>query len=128
MVQMQVGHGTPVTIYDSSDQELGTTVNPINVEGTVTEAAPAATALTTAQVTVSATEVLLLPLDTARLGATLANNSGITIYLGPTGVSATNGLIVPTGGSYNIDFPNYTGAVYGLAASGNPVISRAILK
>lgn len=128
MVAMQKGHGVPTTLYDSNDVEIGTADNPVNVEGTVTEAAPAATAFTTAQVTVSATEVLLLPVDAARLGATLANNSGITVYLGPTGVSAINSLILPSGGSYNIDFPNYTGAIYGLAASGNPVISRAILK
>lgn len=129
MVQIQKGHGNPVTIYDSADQELGTAVNPINVEGTVTEAAPASTVIATAGITLSATEVIILPVDATRLGASIENpgTNTIVVYIGPTGVTALNGFDLPPGSAYSIDFPNCTAAVYGLAASGNPVVKRIVL-
>ncbi len=125
--KIQKGHGSPVTLYDTSDNSVGVTGNALVVSGTVIETAPAATTFAAAQVTASATEVLLLPLDTTRMAATLANNTAINVYLGPTGVTAVNGFILAPGMAYNIDFPNCTAAVYGLAASGNPVISRIVL-
>lgn len=129
MVQMQLGHGSPVTIYDSSDQELGTTVNPLNVEGTVTESAPTSTTIATAGITLSATEVLILPVAASRLGASIENpgTNSIVVYIGATGVTAANGFDLAPGAAYNIDFPNCTAAFYGLAASGNPVVKRIVL-
>lgn len=125
--RMQTGHGTPVTLYNSSDTEIGTTTDPLNVEGTLVVTPSVATVFTSAQVTVSATEVIVLPANAAALGATLVNTGSVNIYLGPTGVTATNSLILPPSSAYNIDSPNYTGAIYGLAASGNPVVSRVVL-
>lgn len=115
MVKMQTGHGSPVTLYDSTDTESGTAANPLK---TTTSATPSTT-LTTSQITVSATAVLILAANTARLGATVANQNTATVYIGQTsGVTATTGLPVPVGSAYNVDVPLYTGAIYGILASG----------
>lgn len=119
MVAMQRGHGAPTTLYDSTDTEIGTAAKPLQVAGTVTEAAAAATTLTTNQLTISSTAVLLLAANTARLGASIGVFNSSTVYVGQTsGVTSANGIPVPQGSSYNVDFPNYTGALYGILASG----------
>lgn len=118
--KIQAGHGSPVTLYNSSDTELGTATDPINVEGSLTISPIASTTLTTSQVTISATAVLILALNASRLGATVVNPAGAAnLIIGQTsGVTATTGLIIPPGGAYNIDEPLYTGALYGILASG----------
>lgn len=121
MVKMYpaTGHGSPVTLYDSTDTEIGTAAKPIQVAGTTTENAPAAITLTTAQITISSTAVLLLAANPSRLGATIGVFNASTVYVGQTsGVTSANGVPVPQGSAFNVDFPNYTGALYGILASG----------
>lgn len=125
MVKMMTGHGEPVTLYDSTDTEIGTTASPLKVSGTVTESAPAATTVAPNQLTVSATQVLLLPQNSSRLGATIGNtipSASTTIFIGPTGVTAANGFPLAPGSAYNIDFPNVTAAIYGITASGQQLV------
>lgn len=123
-IPISSGSGSPVMLVDKNNNIVGETGSPIVVSGTVTETAPAATTIATAQITCSATEVIIYPADATGLGGTLGNFSGIDIYIGPTGVTAANGYTLKPNCSYNIDFPNFTGAIYGLAASGNPVVQR----
>lgn len=129
MVAMPRGHGSPSTLFDSTDTEIGTTANPLKVAGTVTESAPVSTIIATAGITLSATEVIILPVDATRMGASIENpgTNTIVVYLGPTGVTALNGFDLAPGAAFNIDFPNCTAAIYGLAASGNPVVKRIVL-
>lgn len=127
MVAMPTGYGSPVTLFNSADTEIGTTATPLKVSGTVTETAPASTTLTATQVTVPATAngILILAANTARLGAIISNPSTVTVYIqqAATGVTTSNGFGIPAGTSFNIDFPLYTGAVYGIVASSTQVVT-----
>lgn len=95
--------------------------HPLPVTGTATITPVKSTVLTSSQVTVPATAngILILASNTARLGATIVNNSSQTIYISqqPTGLTSSNGLGIPAGSAYNIDEPLYTGAIYGIVAS-----------
>lgn len=124
MVKMQTGHGSPVTLYDSTDTEIGGAASPLKVSSVPT----ASTTVTTAQTTVSATAVLLLPLDTTRLGGSISNAAGtVTLWIGGVGVTAATGFGVPAGSAYNIDVPNITAAIYGIVSSTAPLISTIAL-
>jgi len=98
MVNMQTGHGSPVTLYNTADQEIGTVADPINVEGNLVVTPATSTAIATSQITVSATEVLLLAVSATRDGATISNGiagASQTIYIGNTGVTTATGFPIP---------------------------------
>lgn len=120
-VQMPAGHGTPVTLFNSSDTEVGSAATPFVVSG------PAATTLTATQVTVPATAngILILAANASRKGATVSNAGAVSVFIqqAATGVTVSNGFEIPGGGAYNIDFPNYTGAIYGIVATGTKVVT-----
>lgn len=123
---LQVGHSTPVQIWDTNDSPVGTTTNPIKVSGTVTEIAPASTTLTATQVTVPATAngIVVLAANANRLGASIVNPGTVAVFVqqAATGVTTSNGFGIPGGSSYNIDFPLYTGAISGIVASSTQVV------
>ena len=85
------------------------------------------TTFTATQVTVPATAngILILAANANRKGATISNPSAVTVYIqqGSTGVTTTNGFGIPPGSSYNIDEPLYTGAIYGIIATGTQVVT-----
>lgn len=126
MVQMMVGHGTPVTLYSTADTEIGTAATPLRVSGTVTEAAPASVTLTASQVTVPATAngIVILAANANRVGATIVNPGTVAVFIqqAATGVTTSNGFGIPGGSSYNIDFPLYTGAISGIVSTSTQVV------
>lgn len=85
------------------------------------------TTFTSTQVTVPATAngILILAANANRLGATISNAGTVSVYVqqGATGVTTTNGFVIPGGSSYNIDEPLYTGAIYGIVATGTQVVT-----
>jgi hypothetical protein len=87
----------------------------------------ASTTMTATQVTVPATAngILILASNANRKGATISNPSSVTVYIqqGSTGVTTSNGFGIPAGSSYNIDVPLYTGAIYGIIATGTQVVT-----
>lgn len=113
---MQLGHASPVAIYNGQDQIIGVSGTPLVVSGAVTINPSASGTATTSQLTVSATAVLILPANASRLGASIANPAGPnTIYWGQTsGVTTATGFPIPAGSAYNIDTPNYLGNVYAI--------------
>jgi hypothetical protein len=64
--------------------------------------------------------VAALAADATKAVRTLSNQSGSTVYLGPTGVQSTTGLPVPSGSGY--DASSLTGALYCATASGTAVV------
>lgn len=83
--------------------------------------------LTATQVTVPATAngILILGANANRKGATISNPGSVTVYVqqAATGVTTSNGFGIPPGSSYNIDEPLYTGAFYGIIATGTTVVT-----
>jgi len=99
----------------------------INTAGTTVITPVKSTVLTPTQVTVPATTngILVLAANANRLGATISNPSSVTVYIGSaaTGLTVSNGFGIPAGSSYNIDEPLYTGAIYGIIATGTQVVT-----
>lgn len=93
----------------------------------VTVSAATSTTATATQVTVPATAngILILAANSSRKGATISNPGSVTVYIqqAATGVTTSNGFGIPAGSSYNIDTPLYTGAIYGIVASGTNVVT-----
>lgn len=85
------------------------------------------TTFTASQVTVPATTngILVLASNANRVGATISNPGAVPVYIqqGATGVTTSNGFAIPAGASYNIDSPLYTGAIYGIVATGTQVVT-----
>lgn len=83
--------------------------------------------MTATQVTVPATAngIQILASNASRKGATISNPGSVSVYIqqGSTGVTTSNGFAIPAGASYNIDSPLYTGAIYGIVASGTQVVT-----
>ena len=123
MVKIQTGHGSPGTLYESTDTEVGSVAKPLVVSS---EGATSTTA-TTSQTTVSATAVLILAANTARLGASIENPAGpnIIYWGGANTVTTATGFPIPAGAAYNIDIPNYTGAVWAIT-TGSGQLSAVI--
>lgn len=107
------------------------TVNPLSqdLNGNLrTSATPVkSTTFTPTQVTVPATAngILIIAANTARLGASITNPGPADVYVqqGATGVTTSNGWAIPAGTAFNIDSPLYTGALYGIVASGTQVVT-----
>lgn len=93
----------------------------------VTNTPTASTTLTSTQVTVPATSngILILAANANRKGATISNPGSVSVYIqqGSTGVTTSNGFAIPGGSSYNINSPLYTGAIYGIIATGTNVVT-----
>lgn len=106
----------PNTMKVNADGSVNTTITPV-----------ASATLTATQVTVPATAngILILGANTNRKGATISNPGAVTVYIqqGSTGVTTSNGFGIPAGSSYNIDEPLYTGAIYGIVATGTQVVT-----
>lgn len=106
---------------------------PLPVTGTFTPAGTqtvvpvASTTATNTQVTVPATAngILILAANSVRLGAIVANPGAVPVYWqeAATGLTTTNGGIIPAGGALVIDGPLYTGAIYGIVATSTQVVS-----
>lgn len=93
--------------------------------GVASDAVPSTT-LTSSQVTVAATATSLLASNTARVGALIVNNGTVSVFLGQTsGVTTSNGLELPAKAALSIDSPLYTGALYGIVASGTAAVTIA---
>lgn len=131
----QPGTITPLVFSNDAGSllEIVSPSNPLPVTGTITPSGTQAvvgvpsTTATNTQVTVPATAngILILAANPARLGAIIANPNAVTLYWqqAATGLTTTNGGIIPAGGSLNIDIPDYTGAIYGIVATGTAVVS-----
>lgn len=106
----------PNTMKVNSDGSLNTTITPVS-----------SATLTATQVTVPATAngIVILAANTSRKGATISNPGSVTVYIqqAATGVTTSNGFGIPAGSSYNIDEPLYTGAIYGIIATGTSVVT-----
>jgi hypothetical protein len=85
------------------------------------------TTFTATQVTVPATAngIAVLAANALRVGAVISNPGPSTVYVhqASTGVTTSNGFGIPGGTSYTIDSPLYTGALYGIVASGTQVVT-----
>ncbi len=125
------GHGTPVTLFDTTDTEIGTAATPLQVAGSTTITPVASTTMTATQVTVPATAngILMLAANANRKGATIINPGTVTVYASSaaTGLTTSNGFAIPGGTAYNIDEPLYTGAIYGIIATSTTVITTVEL-
>lgn len=105
MTQVSAANPLPVSIESGGGVQ--------QVEGVTS------TGLTTAQVAASQTVATLLAANTARTGASLVNIGPATVYFGKTNaVTATTGYPVLPNTAFNIDIPLYTGAVFGICATG----------
>ncbi len=72
-------------------------------------------------VTVGTAAGLVLAANTWRIGCTIMNNGGATIYLGTDSSVATGtGIPVGQGGNYDFNgYNNYKGPIYGISGSAN---------
>lgn len=133
-LELNPGTAPPEMVVFSNDAgtklEVVCPANPLPVSidaGSITITPVKSTTLTPTQVTVPATAngILILAANANRLGATISNPGTVSIYIqqGATGVTVSNGFGIPGGSSYNIDEPLYTGAVYGIVASGTQVVT-----
>lgn len=85
------------------------------------------TVLTPTQVTVPATAngILVLAANANRLGAIITNSGSASVFYSSaaTGLTITNGGELRAGSALNIDEPLYTGAIYGIVATGTQVVT-----
>jgi hypothetical protein len=82
--------------------------------------------ITTTQVALSTTATSIAAADTNRRFLFISNASGSTIYIGKDNtVTTSNGFAVPTNSIVEINrfFEGYTGAIFGIAASGTPTVT-----
>lgn len=81
------------------------------------------TGLTTSQASVGVTSAPLLAANPARTGASFVNVGPNYLFIGKTaGVTATTGFPIPPNTAFNIDIPLYTGAIFGICASGSSAL------
>ena len=73
-----------------------------------------------AQVSVAATATPLVTARAARRSVTIYNTGTAAIYLGGSGVTATSGFPIPSGGTLTVAF---AGALYAITASGTGAAS-----
>jgi len=75
----------------------------------------------TGQTTVTTSSALVAPAN-SRISLTLTNNSTTPVYYGPSGVSITDGDLLPgvIGAAVTL---NTSSAIYGVTASGSAVLS-----
>lgn len=90
----------------------------VNLEGATTVVSGTATL---ANVASSATNVTLLAANTARLGATITNDSTQVLYVkfGATASATSYTVQIAAGGYYEVPQPVFTGKLDGLWASAN---------
>jgi len=69
-------------------------------------------------VTVSSMTVTMIMGGGSTSGAIVMNNSAVTVYLAQKQASASVAAGLPVAAGATIDISNYTGGIYGLAASG----------
>lgn len=102
---------------------------PVIISGTVTETAPAATTITTAQVTVPATVngIQILATNASRKGASIYNPGSVNVYIAQTNAVTTSSGFIPPFATYTVDFPNYTGAIFGIVGTGTQIVSTTEL-
>lgn len=83
--------------------------------------------MTATQVTVPATAngILILAANANRKGAVISNPSAPSVYIqqAATGVTTSNGFAITGGAAFGIDGPLYTGAIYGIVATGTQVVT-----
>jgi hypothetical protein len=77
--------------------------------------APTGATAVTAQVSCATTATALLAADTTKAVRSIANNSGATVFLGPSGVTTSTGIPIATGQGF--DASHLTGALYCIVAS-----------
>jgi hypothetical protein len=73
-----------------------------------------------AQVSIGTTATLIFGADVTKRGRTISNQSGVTVFVGPSGVTTGTGFAVPTGSGY--DASNLDGPLYGIVATGSATI------
>lgn len=134
VLTLNPGTAPPEMIVFSNDAgtllEVVSPANPLPVlvnAGSISITPVKSTTLTPTQVTVPATTngILILAANANRLGATISNPGTVPVYIqqSATGVTVANGFGIPGGSSYNIDEPLYTGAIYGIVATGTQVVT-----
>lgn len=98
----------------------------IGADGSISSGGVASGTMTPTQVTVPATAngILILAANASRVGAQIATGS-VAVYIqqGATGVTTINGFAIPANTIYTLNSPRYTGAIYGIVASGTSVVS-----
>ncbi len=113
MVSLQHGHGSPVTLYDSTDTELGTVATPLNIAGsfsaTLAGFTPNGNVASRAVSNVSAS--VALPAGTV---VAVTNWGSVTAYLT---------LSVGAGAAATTDFALLAGATVGLTVGSNTFIN-----
>lgn len=100
-------------------------VNPdgsINVNGTTGGGSPAN--FTPAQVSVATTATLIVAARTGRNLISIVNTTTTPIYLGGSGVTTSTGQLLPGVVGASLTLP-YTGALYGIVASGTATVTEA---
>lgn len=113
---------------------MGATVSLVDKAGVYvdggkgTSAAPSiqrsqgAPAIAVNQITVAATSTLIVAARTNRNTVTVVNSGATDVFIGPTGVTITTGVLLPgtKGASLTL---HATSALYGIAATGTQVVS-----
>lgn len=81
--------------------------------------------MTVTQVTVPATAngISLVASNSSRKGLIITNPGTVSVYYAQTNGVTTSSAIIPAASSLVFDVPNYTGAVFGIVATGTQVVS-----
>lgn len=94
----------------------------------VSVSASTSSTMATTQVTVPATAngISVLASNSSRKGAVITNLGPTTVFLAQTNaLTTTTAIAVAAGASFVVDSPLYTGAFFGITASGTQVVSVA---
>ena len=131
MASYNINNGSAATIF-VADQALphganlqGVSLTSAQVAALQATAGVSVTAVggsvTSSQATLSTTASLVVAARPGRTQTTFINHSSIDVYLGPSGVTAANGILLAGTKGTQITIPGGA-ALYGIAASGTPAV------
>lgn len=72
------------------------------------------------QVSIGTSATKIFDADTTKRSRQISNQSGVTVYVGPSGVTTANGFAVPNGSGY--DASSLDGPLYGVVTTGTATI------
>ncbi len=109
-------------LVDANGHQAGIAANPLAVSATV---APSATFNPGNPVSVSTTATLVVAARTGRSSITIENEGTTPVYIGNSAsvTPTTSRVLLPGSVGASITL-NYTGAVYGITASGSQTVSE----
>jgi hypothetical protein len=105
-----------IALRDASDADLGVTANPLRTIGTGTAA------LATAQASVTTTPGVIVAARAGRESVTIEQLGTTAVWIGPTGVSPTNGALLPGVVGASITLPT-AAAIFAVTAAGSQSVS-----